>query len=31
VRFWAQFAAKGRRFFILYHTPITTVCKNISE
>jgi hypothetical protein len=31
VQFRARFAAKGRRVLILYHTPITTVCKHISE
>jgi hypothetical protein len=25
------FAAKGLRVLILYHTPITTICKQISE
>jgi hypothetical protein len=31
VRFRATFAAKGLRVLILYHTPITTICKHISE
>jgi hypothetical protein len=31
VRFHAQYAAKGRRILVLYRTPITAVCKHISE
>jgi hypothetical protein len=31
VRFRARLAAKGLKVFILYHTPITTVCKHISD
>jgi hypothetical protein len=31
VGFRARFAAKGLRVFILYHTPIKTVCKQISD
>jgi hypothetical protein len=30
IRFLAQFAAIELRVLILYHTPITTVCKHIS-
>jgi hypothetical protein len=31
VRFCERFAAKGLMVFILNQTPITTVCKHISE
>jgi hypothetical protein len=31
IRFRAQFPPNGLRVLIIYHTPITTVCKNISE
>jgi hypothetical protein len=31
VRLRARFAAKGFRVLILCHTPITTICKHISE